>query len=243
MRGAWLTPGLLAFAALPQGSAGAASRPAEARMADADRRIRALQETARKLASQEEVDLAPLVAEFAPPPADADRRTRALREEVTALEDRWLLAREERAEREEKARARAAAKHGTPESAPATRHPLAVPDPLRAGAVLLRGGFHERALEALAKAEGAEARYLEARALDALDRVDEAAKAYAKAKELAQGDARLLASIERGRKALEWKTRFGRPEDLTEPIRRSAFSEFEAIGRDRSQGNAKEGRQ
>jgi tetratricopeptide (TPR) repeat protein len=194
-------------------------------------RLRELDELARKLASSEPVDLAKLEEEFPAPPRDVEKRTREARERVTALEESWLSAHETRVAAVERARIALATPKVDPtktESAPAP-HPLADADLLRGATALFLAGAFDRAAERLAAAEGAEARYLEGRAFDALDRVEDAYKSYKLAKDQAKSDPRLLAAIERAHKALEWKTKFGRPEDLIEPIRNSSYSGFQSL--------------
>ena len=237
MRSPLLILGACALApalAASRGDDHAESRPAShptriGNLADAERRLQhliaeiaALRDLERAFQAGDSRDLARVEAALAAPPPDADVRTRAIRDRLSSLEDEFAAAHVER----EKASAAAEIRNreqirvGPPIPPGPYPHPLAEPDDLRLGGMLFRRGDPAGAAGVLVHADGAEARWLEARALDAADRVEEAIAAYARAASAAQGDARLLEAVTRDRAALEWKAKLGRPEDLGAPLRR-----------------------
>jgi tetratricopeptide (TPR) repeat protein len=233
---AWLCVAVLAASALapaPRRDGGLYSetRPSQdPRLLEAQARLDKIRGVAAKLQASEPVALDALEAEFPLPGRDADQRTRDLRDEVLTLEEEWVAARAARAIAIDNfASERALPDLGFPEEGAPTPHSLAQTQAVPLAIVRMRRGRYEKALETLRTAEGAEARYLEARCLDALDRVDDALPLYKKARELAAGDAALTSSIERASRALDWKIKFGRPDDILDPIRKSKFTGFQAL--------------
>lgn len=221
----------LAPTASRQGDGGSTSRPdAERRIEELRVKIESMHEMAARLQRNEAVSTDDLEAAFPAPPADAERRTRDLREDVLTLEEAWIAARAARTLTVDRVEIeRGLAPPETPDLEAPSPHPLAGTQALPLARIRFRRGRYERALEILAAEPGAEARYLEARCLDALDMVPEALAAYKKAREAASGDAALLATVERAAAALDWKIRFGRPEQLLAPLRNSRFSGFQSL--------------
>jgi hypothetical protein len=242
VRPALLVVGAIALApavSIPRAQDGAASAPAsrptrisdlptaERRLQHLEAEIAALRDLERAFQAGDSGDLARVEAALTPPPPDADARTRELRDRMSLLEDEFAVAHVER----EKAAAAAEIRNrelvrvGPPIPSGPFPHPLAEPDDLRLGGVLFQRGEASEAASVLALADGAEARWLEARALDAADRVEEALAAYARAATAAKGDARLTETVARSRAALEWKARLGRPEDLGARLRGASAEE------------------
>ena len=228
------------FVAASRGDGGASSRPAQAgdaasrpasapaggaaaRLADANREIAALREMQRSLERGDPVNVDALRKHLpsSVEGAEAERKTKAVRRRLEELENDWASARVARDHAVTSAQQRVLARQrvGPPIPEEPFPLPLAEPDELRLGKLLLERGEYERAAGVLSRATGAEARYFEARALDGANRVDEALSAYKQAVEAAKGDDRLLSTLERAKRALDWKIQFGRPEDLGAPLK------------------------
>jgi len=193
----------------------------DARLDAVLRKIEELRALERKLESGERVSLDTLEKNHKKPPIDAEVRTRRTHEDVVKKEEQWAQAREERESALSAAYVKAAQEMRVGPLVPdgPLPHPLAKRNEFGLGLVLFQRGKFAEAAERFALCEGARARYFEARALDASDQVFEAMEAYKKAAKEAAGDEALLASIERARKALDWKTKLGKPEDLTAALR------------------------
>lgn len=214
----------VAPAAPSQGETRPASDP---RILEAQSKIEQIQQFANKLQRKESVNLDNLESEFPMPGRDADKRTRELRDQVLTLEEAWVAARAARAVAVDSVEQVDLVKHeeAVEEDSP-TPHALAETQAVPLATVRFRRGRHEKALESLKGVNTAEARYLEVRCLDALDRVEDALAAYKAARALAAGDRHLLSTIDRDMSALDWKVKFGKPSDLMNPIRNSKFTGF-----------------
>lgn len=165
---------------------------------------------------------------FSMPPYGADLQTQKVRDEILTLEENWIKSREETRDAIVATQRKLAQEQGKQiqESFGPKAHPLAVPDPIRLALVHLQKREYSRALEYLETASGADARFLEACALDGLNRMDEAMAMFQRSANEASKDPRLLSSTTRAKKFAEWQTQFGRPEDVTLPLRRSPVSEI-----------------
>ncbi len=193
----------------------------DARLRAIDARLVELRAIAVRIEAGEEIDLRAALSDLGDPPVDADQRTRRLREEVSRREEDWTLARAAREKALSEARTVMASQTRIGPRVPSGpfSHPLAVPDDFRIGLVHFRTRDYERSAAHLARVSGAEARYFEGRAHDALDHIEEALRLYGEAKAQAAGNTRLLGLIERSKAGCEWKAKFGRPEDLGVALR------------------------
>lgn len=218
------------------GAAAAASRPASApapakpgpsaeeRRAQLALEISRLGEMRRALEQGDAVDLEELPRAAPTTAVEADRKTKTIRRRLEELENEWASAREarDRAVAAAQIRILQMTRVGPPLPAEPLPHPLAEPDALRLGRLMLERGEFEKAAATLARASGAEARFLEARALDSANHVDEARAGYVRALEAALGDPALVATIERAQRDLGWKIEFGVPEELGATVRANA---------------------
>jgi hypothetical protein len=199
------------------------SQPGDSRLAGVLKRLEFFKGLETQLFGGGVLSSTELEQEFGLPPYDADRITRQLRYDVQSLEDKWLEINQQKVESIERARARLVIEKESPASKPhgPQPHPLFDVDKVRLALVYLRKKDYKKVIETLESTPGADARYLEGRAYDAMDMVLEAEQSYKRAATEAANDPRLLATTKRAGKGVEWRMQFGRPEDLTMALHRS----------------------
>lgn len=199
-----------------------ASRPQDPRVVAVQRRIDELKALEAQLSGGSMLLGFELEKQFDLPPYGADSQTQKLRNEIPQLEEKWLSIRNDRDKSVELMTAHVAkiiASKADADAAPKP-HPLAEPDPFRLAIVYFKKHEYQRVIDTLSTIPGPDARFIEGCAYDAMDVVDIAQESYKKALSEGAKDPRLVASSQRANKFVEWRILFGRPEDLTAPLRR-----------------------
>ncbi|MFN0205554.1 MAG: hypothetical protein ACKVS6_04490 [Planctomycetota bacterium] len=202
------------------------SRPLDARIAEIHKKIESLKAFEAQLASGSMIVGFDLEKQFDLPPFGADSHTQKLRGEITQLEEKWLAIRTERDKSLSLLTAHNAnVKNKSETVEPPKPHPQAEPDPIRLAIVYIKKREYQRVIDTLSTVTGPDARFLEACAYDALDVVDMAQDLFKKSLSEGSKDPRLVASAQRASKFVEWRIQFGRPEDLTAPLRRGEVAD------------------